>query len=79
MTRRSNRPRCYGCDSKPAKALSLPGAYGRIAMYCSLRCAAKQAVEKGLVGAVQWCDKHGWQDETGCAQCERDERGEGDE
>jgi hypothetical protein len=58
-------PKCYGCNGGSAKLLNLPGAYGQIEMYCSLRCAARDAIQRGLAGAVEWSPKkRKWVDEA---------------
>ena len=35
-------PRCYQCESKPARSLRLNGRFGE-PVFCSLRCAAEAA------------------------------------
>lgn len=70
----AKHPRCYGCDEKPARRLKLPGSYGQVEMYCSLRCAARMALERMLAGGVGWCGKHRkWVDEDECPECERED------
>jgi hypothetical protein len=71
MTR---HPKCYGCAKRPAKKLNLPGSYGSIEMYCSLRCAARDAVEKGLTLAVVWSNrKQQWVDDEEQDDAETDD------
>jgi hypothetical protein len=73
MTRKPKRPRCYGCSDKSARRLNLPGSYGEVAVYCSLRCAAKEAIVSVLAGAVAWCDEcRMWFDTAGNCQCEKE-------
>jgi hypothetical protein len=68
------RPKCYACGRKRAKALNLPGSYGQIQLYCSLRCAAKDAIERGLTAAVVWSEnKQRWIDDGEQANGEDDD------
>jgi hypothetical protein len=46
------RPRCLQCGRKPARALEA----GARPVFCSLRCAARRAVE-GTVD-LMWCPAH---------------------
>ncbi len=53
-----DKPLCYQCADKPAKTLNLSGEYGKVKMFCSLKCAAKNAVESGVCGTIKWCPYH---------------------
>lgn len=44
---------CEQCQENPAICLPLDGVYGRIRRFCSLECAAKQALEPALVEAIK--------------------------
>lgn len=70
MTRRTV-PICLGCNDHPARRLaSLPGQYGCVRVFCSLKCAAKSAVEPVLCGAMKWCTTHQeWEDNDGQKHC----------
>lgn len=54
---KKQHPKCFGCGKKAAKELKLPGMYGSVEMFCTLRCAAKRSIEPFLCGAVWSCTR----------------------
>ena len=50
------KARCYECGTKPARRLNLQDAFGKEAVFCSLKCAALCAIEPFLCGAQRWCE-----------------------
>lgn len=76
MTERRQRPICYGCDKKPAKKLNLPNSFGEIAIYCSMRCAAIDAIERAICVELTWCSIHrNWYvAEDLCYECDFEDR-----
>jgi hypothetical protein len=71
------KARCQHCGEKPARKLKLPGSYGQYAFFCSMRCAAKAAIQPSMIRDMQWCMKHSfWFDneDDPCYECEREAR-----
>ena len=68
-------PICKRCHKLPAKKLPLPGLYGAVIVYCSLRCAATDAVEPAVAGKYRWCPRcQEWHDEVALGYCQAQEK-----
>jgi hypothetical protein len=65
---RISHPLCMGCTKKRARFLM--NRYGeRILMYCSVRCAAEDAMN--LNALKRWCNEHQewYHADHGCDEC----------
>lgn len=69
------KPRCYQCDKSPPKRLPFQ-AESEPRLFCSMRCAAKNAIQAaGMI--YRWCEAcNNWQHEddwgeskTWCKDC----------
>jgi len=59
-------PVCWGCGNKPARKLISLSAYDRPAIFCSVECAARSALQEAWDTGLEWCDTH--QDWYACGQ-----------
>jgi len=65
---------CIACDEKPAKRLrTLPGQYANEVFFCSMKCAAIEALVKYMARCTFHCPDHGWADDGVCYDCEDEE------
>lgn len=68
---KSNRRTCYGCGRKPARRLPVGQGLDTDRIYCSLKCAARDAISRAVCLDARFCSEHGvWSiEEDGCHEC----------
>jgi len=51
-------PLCQWCMRRPAQVLHVNRMFDAFAYFCSLRCAACQAIDTTSTSRSEWCNNH---------------------